>query len=247
MTGPYPRALVVSAVLVAAGAGAGSTGARTAGCERVVPPSRSGSTIVKVIVPANVTAAPGRGTRLWRAPTSTRWGDNPSWLLALGCAVDGEGRRWFRVALPVRPNGSSGWIRADLVLIAHSRYEVEISTSRARVDVYRSGVLVRRARAVVGAPATPTPSGLFAVYDPVPQRRVDGFVGPWVIHLTAQSNVLDNYGGGPGRVAIHGRGGASLRVPLGQAASHGCIRVDNDIVSWLARAVPAGSPVLIAS
>jgi lipoprotein-anchoring transpeptidase ErfK/SrfK len=39
--------------------------------------------------------------------------------------------------------------------------------------------------------------------------------------------VLDDYGGGPGRVAIHGRAGASLLDPLGTARSHGCIRIDN--------------------
>ena len=67
-----------------------------------------------------------------------------------------------RVALPVRPNGVSGWIRMDYVLVDHSDYRVEISTSRAAVFVYRRGVLVRRASAVVGAPATSTPHGLFA-------------------------------------------------------------------------------------
>ena len=240
------RALLVAAVLVATGAAAGRTGVAAAGCEQVTPSGRSGGTVVKVIVGANVLAGPDRGKRLWRAPTSTRWGDNPSWLLALGCATDGQGRRWLRVVLPVRPNGSSGWIRADFVLIAHSDYEIEVSTMRADVVVYRRGVLVRRAGAVVGAPSTPTPRGLFAVYDAVRQRRASGFAGPWVIHLTAHSNVLDNYGGGPGRVAIHGRGGASLRVPLGEAASHGCIRVDNDFISWLARTVPVGSPVFVA-
>jgi lipoprotein-anchoring transpeptidase ErfK/SrfK len=57
--------------------------------------------------------------------------------------------------------------------------------------------------------------------------------------------VLDNYGGGPGRVAIHGRGGASLADPLGTARSHGCIRVANLDVQWLARSVAAGTPVRI--
>ncbi len=52
-------------------------------------------------------------------------------------------------------------------------------------------------------------------------------------------------GGGPGRIAIHGRGGASLLNPLGSAASHGCIRIDNGPVSWLATHVPQGAPVQI--
>jgi hypothetical protein len=214
-------------------------------CTGIAPPNRLGSTIAKVVVAANVRQRPGGGQVLWRAPTRTRWGGNPSWLLTLGCAFDGDGTRWLRVALPIRPNEAAGWIRADFVLVARTTYAIAISTGRARVDVVREGQLVRRASAVVGAASTPTPHGLFAVYDAVPQPSRDGFVGPWVIHLTAHSDVLDNYGGGPGRVAIHGRGGASLRVPLGSAASHGCIRVDNDVVSWIARHVPAGAPVFI--
>jgi|SRR5215217_2010344 len=51
--------------------------------------------------------------------------------------------------------------------------------------------------------------------------------------------------GGPGRVAIHGRGGASLLDPLGTAASHGCIRVDSRQAAWLARVLPPGAPVEI--
>jgi lipoprotein-anchoring transpeptidase ErfK/SrfK len=44
-------------------------------------------------------------------------------------------------------------------------------------------------------------------------------------------------------VAIHGRGGASLRDPLGSARSHGCIRIPNRAVEWLARRVVPGTPV----
>jgi lipoprotein-anchoring transpeptidase ErfK/SrfK len=55
--------------------------------------------------------------------------------------------------------------------------------------------------------------------------------------------VLEDYGGGPGRVAIHGRAGASLLDPLGTARSHGCIRVANRDISWMASHVPVGTPV----
>jgi hypothetical protein len=214
------------------------------GCA-VAPPGLTGATVAKVVVPADVLRAPGAGPREWRAATQTPWGRNPSWLLVLGCARDPVGREWLRVLLPIRPNGASGWIRADFVLLARSAYSVEIRTRTAELSVYKAGRLIRRVGAVVGAPSTPTPDGLFAAYDPVPQPHPDGFVGPWVIHLTGHSDVLDDYGGGPGRVAIHGRGGASLSVPLGSASSHGCIRVDNDVVSWLVRTIPMGTPVRI--
>jgi L,D-transpeptidase catalytic domain/SnoaL-like polyketide cyclase len=105
--------------------------------------------------------------------------------------------------------------------------------------------LVRRFRAVVGKPSTPTPLGLFAVYERARQPDPDAFLGPWALHLTAHSNVLEDYGGGPGRVALHGRSGASLRDPLGTAASHGCVRVRNGDIRWLAKVAAPGTPVLI--
>jgi lipoprotein-anchoring transpeptidase ErfK/SrfK len=127
--------------------------------------------------------------------------------------------------------------------VSHTPYWIDVSLNRRLVTVYRSGKLVRQFRAVVGAPATPTPTGLAAIYDPISQPNPNGFVGPWVLHLTAFSNVLKKFDGGLGRVGIHGRSGASLSDPLGSARSHGCIRIDNDQVRWLARTTPRGTPV----
>ena len=89
--------------------------------------------------------------------------------------------------------------------------------------------------------ATPTPDGLAAIYERDPQTDPSGFLGPWVLPLTVFSNVLFNFGGGPGRVAIHGRDGASLSDPLGSARSHGCIRIDNTSIDWMAANIPQGT------
>jgi lipoprotein-anchoring transpeptidase ErfK/SrfK len=66
-----------------------------------------------------------------------------------------------------------------------------------------------------------------------------------VLSLTSFSNVLESFGSGPGRVGIHGRSGASLRDPLGSARSHGCIRISNGPVRWLARRARPGTPVRV--
>jgi lipoprotein-anchoring transpeptidase ErfK/SrfK len=104
---------------------------------------------------------------------------------------------------------------------------------------------VRTSRAVVGKGSTPTPAGLAAIYERDPQPDPRAFLGPWALPLTALSNVLYNFGGGPGRVAIHGRAGTSLLDPLGSARSHGCIRIDNGPITWMAHHLPAGTPVQI--
>jgi lipoprotein-anchoring transpeptidase ErfK/SrfK len=46
-------------------------------------------------------------------------------------------------------------------------------------------------------------------------------------------------------VAIHGRSGALLADPLGTAASHGCIRLDNAAISWIAGRAVEGTPVVV--
>ncbi|MBV9796655.1 MAG: L,D-transpeptidase [Solirubrobacterales bacterium] len=46
---------------------------------------------------------------------------------------------------------------------------------------------------------------------------------------------------------VHGRGGTSLLDPLGSARSHGCIRIDNGPIAWIAEHVPLGAPVEITS
>jgi lipoprotein-anchoring transpeptidase ErfK/SrfK len=147
------------------------------------------------------------------------------------------------VRLPERPNDRAGWIRADHTRMRKTRWRVIVSTGARTVEVRRRGRRVRRFPAVVGAAGTPTPHGLFAIGERI--RQSGGVLGPWALHLTAHSRVLEDYGGGKGRVAIHGRSGGLLVDPLGSARSHGCIRIDNGAISWLARRAIEGTPVVV--
>jgi len=212
----------------------------------VAPPDREdGAVTARVVAAAHARVAPGEEQRaLWRAGTVTGWSRQPQTLLVLRSAEHG-GRQWLKVLLPIRPNGTAGWIPADNAVLARSGYWIDVRLRARRVVVLRDGQRLRRFRAVVGAPGTPTPRGLAAIYERNAQPDPRGFLGPWALSLTALSRVLESYGGGPGRVAIHGRGGASLRDPLGSARSHGCIRIGNRAVRWLARHVPPGTPVRI--
>jgi lipoprotein-anchoring transpeptidase ErfK/SrfK len=205
-----------------------------------VAPPRPAATVAKIVAATNVLDRPESHRVLWRAEPQTR-GGNATWLLVTGKQTTASGD-WVRVQLPMRPNGAVGWIRANRVFLAQSHWRIAVSTGHRTLTLYRDGAVVKRARVVVGAPATPTPYGRFALYDAVAQSDPHGFVGSWTLPLTAFSNVLDDFGGGPGRIAIHGRGGSSLRTPLGSAASHGCIRVDNELVDVLA-GLPLGTPV----
>ena len=63
--------------------------------------------------------------------------------------------------------------------------------------------------------------------------------------LTAYSNTLHHFAGGPGQISIHGRAVTSLQDALGTARSHGCIRIDNAAIALLARVAVEGTPVII--
>jgi hypothetical protein len=210
---------------------------------KVPAPSRvKGSTVARIVAPAFARTRLNSGKRGRRVSTATSWSGQPQVLLVLDAATV-DGREWVKVLLADRPNGTSGWVRRDRVALRRTRYWVTVRVRSRRVTVYKNGRRVRSFRAVVGAPSTPTPLGLGAIYERNRQPDPGAFLGPWALSLTLLSNVLENYGGGPGRVAIHGRAGASLRDPLGSARSHGCIRVNNDDVRWMAARVPVGTPV----
>ena len=197
----------------------------------------------KIMITTNVFKLPGEGHQD-AAADARAVGRRPE-RAARARPRNYKGKTWLRVALPDRPNGSSGWIREDFVRLSTSSWRVTINRATHLVTVYSNGRMLRSFSSVIGAPATPTPRGLYAIYEKLPQPNPKGFLGPWALHLTAFSNVLLNYGGGPGRVAIHGRDGASLADPLGSSRSHGCIRVDDPNIIWMARVVPLGTPVLI--
>ncbi len=166
---------------------------------------------------------------------------NPVELLVLDARKSADGETWLKVLLPTRPNGSTGWIRESLTILRENPTRVQISLRSATLKVFRGGKLVFRTGVALGAPATPTPRGRFAIYQEVREPSWSP-LGPWALHLTAHSNVLFEYAGGPGRVAIHGARGELWAEP-GQFISHGCIRVPDPRVSKVTGLVTPGTPV----
>jgi lipoprotein-anchoring transpeptidase ErfK/SrfK len=211
----------------------------------IKPPTKThGATLARILGVTRVRPQPGSGGTVTGLGPSTSYAHRPQNLLVLK-SVQRDGRQWLKVLLPIRPNGSTGWVSRDQVVLSHTRYWITVKKRSRLVTVYRRGDVVRRSRAVIGARETPTPTGLAAIYEKNPQQG--GSIGPWALSLTVMSNVLESFGGGPGRVAIHGRSGVYLQDELGSARSHGCIRINNIPVTWIARHVPAGTPVKITN
>jgi lipoprotein-anchoring transpeptidase ErfK/SrfK len=171
------------------------------------------------------------------------------WVLVIARPHVADHRCWLQVRLPWRPNTAAGWVNANNVILAKTRWRIEVSTASRTLRLFKAGRSVRTVSVVVGKPSTPTPDGLFSIVWAIPWNPND-FLGSWVLELTAHSDVLQEFDGGDGTVGIHGRGGTSLLDPLGSAASHGCIRLANDSIDWLVRAVGEnqlpGTPVEVS-
>ena len=108
--------------------------------------------------------------------------------------------------------------------------------------VYRRGQPVRIFKAVVGKPSTPTPHGEFFVEEAIQLRATD--VGaPFALALSARSDVLQEFDGGPGQIALHGL--HNIGGVLGSAVSHGCVRLADAAMRWLVVRIGPGVPVSI--
>jgi lipoprotein-anchoring transpeptidase ErfK/SrfK len=173
---------------------------------------------------------------------------SPSWLLVLAAARDQEGRCWLKVRLSERPNRAAGWIDSGPVLLRPTAWRIDVSLATRTLTLNHAGITTRHIRVVIGAPATPTPTGLFSIIGAW-RSPPNAFLGSWILALTAHSDVLHEFDGGDGRVGIHGRGEASLHDPLGTNRSHGCIRLANTAIDWLVRTIGVaqlpGTPVQI--
>jgi hypothetical protein len=183
----------------------------------------------------------GQVRELSRTPVRARGSVGPSqasWLLVLGAADDRRGGCWVKVRLPTRPNDASGWIYSGHLLLRPTAWRIVVSIATRTLTVDHAGIAKRHVSVVVGAPATPTPTGLFSIIGAWTSPP-DAFLGSWILALTAHSDVLREFEGGDGTIGIHGRGGASLLDPLGSAASHGCIRLANSSIDWLVDTIGA--------
>jgi L,D-transpeptidase catalytic domain len=148
---------------------------------------------------------------------------------------------WYRVQLPMRPNGAAGYVRARDVWVTHVPTRIEVDVSARRLSFFRRGRLVLRARVAVGSSGTPTPYGRFYVNQRLIPSNPSGPYGPGAIGISAFSNVLTGWAQG-GPVAIHG---TNEPWSIGHAVSNGCIRLPNPVLRRLFRATPAGTPVVV--
>jgi lipoprotein-anchoring transpeptidase ErfK/SrfK len=207
--------------------------------ELPTPPSLAdGSWTARVLFPATARSLPGAGKVVMKLKHYAQYTQGPNVFMVTDAATV-NGVTWVRVQLPKRPNGTQGWINEEALELNKTRTWIRVSVSQRKVQVFKNGSRIKSFGAAVGTGGTPTPVGLFAIYDPVP---TNGQLAPYIFVLTAHSNVLKTFAGGNGVVGIHGWPASNV---LGKAVSHGCVRMSRTGARALAKYAKAGTPVEI--
>jgi hypothetical protein len=163
----------------------------------------------------------------------------PEVYVLLSSFRDATGREWVKARIPGRPNGRSGWVLRELLGVSHqTRWRIVVDRARRRMRVYYEGRLRRVFPVGIGKPSTPTPPGRFWVRE---RFRLSPSSPYWPYALgTSDYSTLSEWPGG-GVIGIHGDFGEPSKIP--GDPSHGCIRMRDADIAWLAPRVTLGTPV----
>jgi lipoprotein-anchoring transpeptidase ErfK/SrfK len=254
--------VALALLLVACGGGGGEATlgkkpvSNTAPAVTVTPSSKDITYIATVkpeIAKVDVFDAPG-------AKTAPREFDNP-WLydptvptskvpqvfLVKQQRSDG----WVQVLLPVRPNGSTGWVQVADVTLTANPYRIDVALAKHTITVTKGSEVVYTGPIAIGATdpplpdvghPTPTPTGEYYLRVLLQAPDPNTVYGPYAYGLSSHSETLESFAGGDAEVGIHGNDDASV---LGKDVTHGCIRMDNAAITMLAKQLPLGTPVSV--
>jgi lipoprotein-anchoring transpeptidase ErfK/SrfK len=215
---------------------------RAGAAASVRPPARTASnpyisTVAEAIVPkVGIYASAG-------AAQPDRSVDNPQPSGApLVFLVKELGSDWLNVYLPIRPNGSTGWIKRSDVKLTQHDWRIVVELTAHRISVYQGANVFLQEPIAVGKQDTPTPGGVYYIKELLRPPNPNTVYGPFAYGLSGFSNVLTTFNGGEGVIGIHGNNDASV---LGKDVSHGCIRMSNPGITTLVSVLPLGVPVQI--
>ena len=162
----------------------------------------------------------------------------PQVLGVIGVPADG----WAQVELPIRPNGSIGWIPTTGVKLTWTPYSIMVSTQARTVTVLDAAKPVMTIPAAVGAPASPTPTDHTYLWELIRPDNPSGAYGPYIFGLAEFSDTYVTFNGGEAQIGLHG---SDESWSIGRPVSHGCIRLHNAMITRLATMLPLGTPVTI--
>lgn len=158
--------------------------------------------------------------------------------------VKQEAEQRYEVYLPVRPNGSTGWVDKADVTVARVPYRIEVELAAHRLRLYEDDELIVDEAVGVGRTDRPTPGGIYYLKELLQPPNPNGPYGTYAYGLSGFSTVLTSFNGGQGVIGIHG---TNEPDKIGEDVSSGCIRLPNEIIERLVEEIglPLGTPVEI--
>jgi len=150
---------------------------------------------------------------------------------------------WAKVFVPIRPNGTTTWVQTAFFETKSHDYHITIDLSDNSVEVFKGNdpAPIVSQVAVSGKPSRPTPVVRSYIDEKIPGGSLSPAYGDWVLSIAAFSESLGTFGGGGmPKLALHGTNQPEL---MGQYASSGCVRIPNEVVSFIAETVPVGTIV----
>ena len=181
------------------------------------------------------------GERL-QVPATTPVGA-PTTFAIIGDPASPEPPGYYEVLLPTRPNGATAWVPQASVTVTRTDLRLFVDLEGRTLRVERDGTEVFTGTTAVGTADDPTPTGGTYITELIDNQEPDGAYGPYAFGLALHSDSRTEFNGGPGQVGIHGTNRPDL---IGQAVSHGCIRLSNaDIEELVGLELPLGAPVFV--
>jgi lipoprotein-anchoring transpeptidase ErfK/SrfK len=232
-----PRTLLIASALLGAAWLALSPAAFASNNRRAISmpmPAAGDLTVLKAVAHSTPSASGARVLVLHQFRPDFRRQE----VLAVASTLGSDGNVWYKLNLPMRPNGMTGWVQASQVELKPVTTRILININARRLEVLRGKNVLYKTTVAVGRPGMETPVGHF--YVQVRFHPDDPFLGVFAFETSAYSKLTDWPGGGV--VGIHGTSAPQL---LGQAVSHGCVRMSNEAATALKRLVPVGTPITI--
>lgn len=155
--------------------------------------------------------------------------------------LDEQGDR-LHVELPERPNDSTGWIERDAVTVQAHDFHITVTLADFNIKVFQGDEVILDAPVGVAADNTPSPGGTYFTTSLLQPPDPNSVYGTYAYGLSAFSDVLESFSGGPGQLGIHG---TNDDASIGTEVSHGCIRMHNADIEQLVPVLPLGVPVTI--
>ncbi|HVM67608.1 MAG TPA: L,D-transpeptidase [Acidimicrobiales bacterium] len=147
---------------------------------------------------------------------------------------------WYEVLLPIRPNGSTGWVRASDVKVVGIDDRIRVHLGSLTLQLVQHGTVTRTYPIGIGTVDTPTPPGEYFIEYLMRPSDQNTIYGHYVYGLSGYAPTLANWPGG-GELGIHGTNNPAASI--GRRVSHGCVRLSNTDIESLVPVLPLGTPV----